>query len=103
RCGVLEGRLQGGHDAGIERFRRLEQETIAAVLHIGNDAPGACRLRILVVILHVLLVPGPVAALDVEDEAVLLLITATRPPQVYPPESGGVPVGQGRYGRTVER
>jgi hypothetical protein len=50
-----------------------------------------------------LLVPGPVAALDVEDEAVLLPIAAARPAQVHPPEGGGVSISQGRYGRTIER
>jgi hypothetical protein len=91
---MLDGRLQRGCNAGLKRCGRFEEQAVAAVLHIGNDAAGTRRQRILLVVRVVLLIFRPVSTLDVQNEAILSTIAPAAPAQVNAPQGCRMPIGE---------
>ena len=99
----LERCLQRRHLLGVERRRRFDQQRVAGVLHVGDDPLAALRHRILGIEIGVgVLGALPVATLDVEQEAVLLLHLAASPAEVDPPDRGRVAVGELQAGFAID-
>ena len=91
--GALEDGLQGGHDHRALRLARLEEQAVAPVFDVGDHAVGAWRHGIVRVI-GGLLVFRPVAALGIEDEAVVVFVLAPHPAEIDAPERRGMAVGE---------
>jgi hypothetical protein len=93
----LDGGLQRRHGLFVEREGEVEDQAVAGVADVGDDA-GLTRGRRLVWIgIGVLgvLAADPGAGLGVEQEARDLVRLAAAPAEVDPPDVSGVAIGQG--------
>ena len=72
----------------------LYQKGIAVVFHEGNHTGSPRRQRIIVVLVGIPLIACPVAAFDVQDEAIFILAGPVLPAEIDSPERGGLAVGE---------
>ena len=93
--GILQRGFQRGHGGIVQRFGRLKEQAVAPVFHIRDHARRARTRRVIRAgcIVGLLIVPRPIAALQVEQEAILLGIGAPGPTQVDAPECRRLAVG----------
>jgi len=99
--------LQACHDlialVAVYRIQcRLEKETVAAILDVGDDplfhrGHGVVRIFLL----RHQLVALPVAALSIEHESEDVGVLAPAPAEVDAPDGGGLAVGHGAEDRAV--
>lgn len=86
-------RFERRHLGLLQRLAGLDEQAVAAVLHVGDHPlhPGAHRIVGTPLALF-LLVLGPIAAVDVEQETPLVLVGPPPSPQIQTPQRGGVAV-----------
>src|SRR5208282_5880753 len=99
---LLESRLERGEDDLIEPFGRLEDQAVPPIFDEGDDTVRLGAHGIARVFLRGNLVGGlPEPLLAIEHETVALLVTASPPAEVDPPDGGCVSVDQLEEGLTV--
>src|SRR5208337_386086 len=99
---LLQSRLERSEDDLIESFGRLEDQTVPPIFDEGNDTVRLGAHGIAGVFLRGNLVGGlPEPLLAIEHETIAVLVTASPPPEVDPPDGGCVSVDQLEEGLTV--